>query len=234
MGSDIFEGGPGMILDFLRQYQLDIMLVLSGACIIFSVFVLRSRTLDPDKRQALVLFELASALLLIADRTAYLYRGDPSALGFWMVRISNFLVYFLILVVIYALNMYAITVSVNEAGYRNPPKRLAAARAVLIVGMILVVVSQPTDLYYTFDETNTYQRSPGFIVCYLMPIVTLLLQLSVFVTMRRGVILYRPAAARLHHPASRRGRHPGLHLWHLAHQPHAPVLRPASVPLCAR
>lgn len=50
----------------------------------------------------------------------------------------------------------------------------------IIIGMILVVISQFTGLYYTFDESNTYQRAPGFIVCYLVPIVTLLLQLSVF------------------------------------------------------
>ncbi len=27
--------------------------------------------------------------LLIADRRAYIYRGDPSTLAWWMVRISN-------------------------------------------------------------------------------------------------------------------------------------------------
>ena len=65
----------------------------------------------------------------------------------------------------------------SEGGYTHPPYRLVAARIVLIIGMILVVISQFTGLYYTFDESNTYQRAPGFIVCYLVPIVTLLLQL---------------------------------------------------------
>lgn len=97
------------MLDFLREYQLDIMLALSGACVVISLFAFRSKTLQPAKKRALILFELTSAILLIADRTAYLTRGDPSVMGFWMVRVSNFLVFFRTLVVIYALNMYAST-----------------------------------------------------------------------------------------------------------------------------
>ena len=83
--------------------------------------------------------------------------------------------------------MYAIDLYVSEGNYSKPPQRLVAARVVLIVGMALVVVSQFTGLYYTFDESNTYQRAPGFIVCYMMPIVTLLLQLSVFIANRKDI-----------------------------------------------
>ena len=42
--------------------------------------------------------ELSAMFLLIADRRAYIYRGDVSTLGWWMVRISNFLAFFLLLV----------------------------------------------------------------------------------------------------------------------------------------
>ena len=75
----------------------------------------------------------------------------------------------------------------SKGNYSEPPKRLVAARIVLIVGMILVIISQFTGLYYTFDESNTYQRAPGFIVCYMVPIVTLFLQLSVFITNRKDI-----------------------------------------------
>ena len=37
--------------------------------------------------------EISAMFLLIADRRAYIFRGDTSALGWWMVRISNFLVF---------------------------------------------------------------------------------------------------------------------------------------------
>ena len=50
--------------------------------------------------------ELSAMFLLIADRRAYIYRDDPSTLAWWMVRISNFLVFFLTLLVIYCFNMY--------------------------------------------------------------------------------------------------------------------------------
>ena len=176
-----------MILDLLRAYQLDLMLGLSGACIIISLFVLRSKTIRPAKKRALALFEMGSALLLVTDRTAYLFRGDSSDIGFWMVRVSNFFVFFLTLVIIYAFNMYVIDLYMSEGGYKSPPRRLIAARVALVIGMILVIVSQFTGLYYTFDASNTYQRAPGFIVCYLVPIVVLLLQLSVFIKNRKGI-----------------------------------------------
>ena len=50
--------------------------------------------------------------------------------------------------------------------------------------MALVVISQFTGLYYTFDEMNRYQRAPGFILCYAIPFVILLLQMSVAVQYR--------------------------------------------------
>ena len=132
-----------------------------------------------------MLLEISAMLLMIADRRAYIYRGDPSALGWWMVRISNFLVFFLTLVVIYGFNLYLIDLYTHEGGLEAPPRRLKAARALALAGMAMVVVSQFTGLYYTFDDANLYQRSPGFIVCYLFPLAIMALQISVVVQFRR-------------------------------------------------
>lgn len=106
-----------MALEFFRLYQLDIMLVLSGVCLIIGFFVFISRTLSAQRKRALLLMEVSSSLLLISDRLAYLYRGNPSDMGFWTVRISNFLVFFLTLAIIYAFNMYIIDVYTHEGGY---------------------------------------------------------------------------------------------------------------------
>ncbi|MBR6891192.1 MAG: diguanylate cyclase, partial [Clostridia bacterium] len=80
------------MLDFLKTHQLNIMLFMSGICGILAVLTLMTKTLSSRRRRILALLEAAAMLLLIADRYAYIYRGDPSTLGFWMVRISNFLV----------------------------------------------------------------------------------------------------------------------------------------------
>ncbi|MBR3502941.1 MAG: HD domain-containing protein [Clostridia bacterium] len=167
------------------------MLVLSGICGIMTLFVYLTKTMTKSRKLSLMLLEFSAMLLLISDRRAYIFRGDTSSLGWWMVRISNFLVFFLTLVVLYSFNRYLIDLYTHEGGLDAPPKRLKAASVLMLVGMAMVVVSQFTGFYYTFDEMNRYQRAPGYIVCYLVPMSVLVLQMSVIVQylkrLRRGI-----------------------------------------------
>ncbi len=166
-------------MEFFLQNQADLMMVLSGVCGVMALFVHMTGTMSKARKRILVLLELSAMLLLIADRRAYLYRGDVSTKGWWMVRISNFLVFFLTLAVIYCYNMYLIDLLMHEGRLTAVPKRLKISRILLLIGMVLVVISQFTGLYYTFDEMNRYQRAPGFIICYVIPLSVLILQGSV-------------------------------------------------------
>ena len=155
------------------------MLLLSGICGLMGLLVYLTKSMSKTRKLALMQFEFTSMLLLIADRQAYIYRGDTSTLGWWMVRISNFLVFFLTLAVIYSFNLYLIDLYTHEGGLEKPPKRLRAVKVLALIGMALVIISQFTGLYYTFDEMNRYQRAPGFLISYLIPMAALLLQISV-------------------------------------------------------
>jgi len=77
-------------MEILRQYQADIMLILIGVCGITAVFVYMTNTMSKKRKLILMQLEINAMFLLIADRRAYIFRGDTSALGWWMVRISNF------------------------------------------------------------------------------------------------------------------------------------------------
>ena len=76
-------------MEYLRQYQADIMLLLSGICGLMGLLVYLTKSMSKTRKLALMQFEFTSMLLLIADRQAYIYRGDTSTLGWWMVRIST-------------------------------------------------------------------------------------------------------------------------------------------------
>ena len=95
-------------MELLKSYQADIMLVLAGICGIMVLFVHMTETMSKARRKVLMLLETSAMFLMIADRHAYMSRGDISTWGWWVVRISNFLVFFLTLVTIYALNLYLI------------------------------------------------------------------------------------------------------------------------------
>ena len=172
-------------MEYLREYQTDIMLLLSGICGIIALFVYMTNTISRRRKAAIMVIEISAMLLVISDRRAYIYRGDTSSLGWLMVRLSNFLVFFLTLVVICGFNQYLIDLFTHEGGLEKPPRRLKAANVMLLVGMALVVVSQFTGLYYTFDAQNRYQRAPGFVICYVVPLSVLVLQVSVILQYRK-------------------------------------------------
>ncbi len=150
---------------FLKTYQTNIMLFLSGICGILAFLAMQTKTLSPRRRRVLALLELSAMLLLISDYNAYAFRGDSSQMGYWMVRVSNFLVYFLKLYLCHAVTLYLYDLYENDAKLEKMPRRLIVCEALFSIGVVLLVVSQFTGLYYTFDAQNFYQRSPGNIIC---------------------------------------------------------------------
>ena len=163
------------ILDVLKQNQLDIMLVLEGICFAITVCGLFSHT-SGQKKMALLIMGIASTFLIVADRNAYIFRGDRSEIGYWMVRISNFAVFYLTLLTIQAFNWYLIGILKDKNKGEKTPLMLVVNEGLLLLGVVLLIVSQFTGLYYTFDENNFYQRSDLYFIAYLIPAVVWVLQ----------------------------------------------------------
>ena len=94
------------MMEFLQQFQLSVMLFFSGACGVLIILTQSTKTLTKRRKGALLYMQISAMILLIADRFAYLYRGDESQTGYWMVRVCNFLVYLLSLTLSHAFNQY--------------------------------------------------------------------------------------------------------------------------------
>ena len=167
------------MLEILEQYQQNIMLMLSAVCATVALFVLITKTIPTKRRRLLLSIELAAMFLLMADRFAYHYRGNETRFGWWMVRISNFSVFFLSLVILYIFNLYLRDLFTNEGGIVKLTVRLRLIEILLIAGMILIILSQHFGFYYTFDASNRYQRGSLFYLSYIVPTASMLLQLSV-------------------------------------------------------
>ena len=173
------------MIEFLKAHQLNIMLFLSGICAILTILTLLTRTLSPKRKRILASLEFAAMMLLVADRFAYIYRGDPSELGFWMVRICNFLVYFITLFIPHTITLYLFDLFRNEGKMEKLPRRMYAAEVLYAIGVVLLIIAQFTGLYYTFDENNLYQRAPGNIICYIVPLLITFIQLSLLIQYHR-------------------------------------------------
>jgi len=93
------------LLQVVRIHQINFMLSLGSMCFTIFVFLLLTGN-STKKRKALLVLEFASSLLLFSDRAALIYDGNPSTIGFYMARISNFLLFSLNYVVLSSYSGY--------------------------------------------------------------------------------------------------------------------------------
>ncbi len=165
--------------ELIRANQINIMLLLCGACGMIAILLLLTRFLDARRKWAIFLMEIVAFFLLWFDRLAYIYAGDISNRGYVMVRVSNFFAFFLTSVIVFSFNMYVRSLLIDERGQSIPSRRLDIVGVASVISMLIVVASAFSGLYYYFDENNRYYRGPGFLLAYVIPIVGPLIQYSV-------------------------------------------------------
>lgn len=168
-----------IMLDFLMRHQTDVMLALSSICAMTTFFVFLSGSLAKGRKIALMIMELGGMILLIFEMFSYIYRGDMSELGYWMVRIGNFMTFAMMPVLMAGFSYYLYDLLKNDVGLKKPPRRLRSIYVLVIISEILIVGNIFGKYYYVIDEQNTYHRSWAFMICYVIPLVVLVILLTV-------------------------------------------------------
>ena len=72
------------------------VIIESGFAMFCLLAVLSIRMYDSEERKstkAIIACLITNTVINIADAAAYVYRGDPTEIGYYMVRISNFVVF---------------------------------------------------------------------------------------------------------------------------------------------
>ena len=167
--------------EFLINNQLNIMLGLACICGITGFFSLMTRAWDKKRKLHVALMQFSAMLLLLFDRYAYLYRGKDSVAAYYMVRISNFIVFAATILTVFFFNRYIEVLSINEGGFKRVPRRLIFNDFFCMAGILLLVISQFTGLYYTFNESNQYVRSSLFLLCYIVPVTVPVIDLTIVI-----------------------------------------------------
>ncbi|MBQ4311807.1 MAG: diguanylate cyclase, partial [Oscillospiraceae bacterium] len=171
--------------ELIRAHQLDIMLFLCGACGMLILLLLMTRSITKRRKRDILLMEIMALFLLWSDRLAYIYAGDPSVMGYFMVRISNFMVFFLTPGIAFGFYRYLSGVLTTEGKVSSLPARMKAVGVISVFGMLLAVVSAFTGLYYYFDENNLYHRGRGFLIAYIIPVVAPFIMYTVAIQYRK-------------------------------------------------
>ena len=174
------------MVELLRLHQTDIMYVLSGICGIITVFACITKYPSKKRKFAQLMMALITVILLVSELLGAEYSGVVTVTGYWMVRVCNFLIYLITLLVIYFFNMYLIDLIRVEL--KLPvPRRLKIVARLTLVGVFLVALSPLTGLYYTFDAMNRYQRSALYPISYLFPLISIVLLFTVIVEIRKEI-----------------------------------------------
>ena len=130
-----------------------------------------------EKKKWMHRMQFSASALLLCDGMAYLFEGRPGRLGCWMVHASNFGVFLLVELTLLLFHRY-ICATLLTPEEKRTLKRVQLVRAICWVGVALVVVSQFTGLYYTFDAANVYHRAVGYPISMCLPMLAMLLDAS--------------------------------------------------------
>ena len=168
--------------------QIAFLLFEAVFCFIASIVALFQANQRKSVRFLLTLLNLMAGVILACDSLAYIYCGSSSHIYYVMARLSNGLVYMTSMLI---LSVYAMYVAVRAFGdfsiRRHAPARgrLIACFLLSATGVILVIVSQFTGLYYSFDELNNYRRGPGFLLSLFFPVAVAILVATILVQYRK-------------------------------------------------
>ena len=172
----------------IENHLMQIVILVWGFafCLISAWCMYLSSNYDREKRNCLVCMQFFTAILLLCDALAYVFRGYPGKIGFWMVRISNFTVFFMSYVVLMYFHKY-VSIYLFKEEKRRKLLRVKAGYALAGVGAVLVVISQFTNLYYYFDADNFYHRNSAYILSLIIPVLCMMLDAQMLIQFRKNI-----------------------------------------------
>ena len=130
--------------------------------------------LKQNGRRTLIFIEIFTGFMLLSDALAYIFRGNTSVLGWYMVRFSNFFVYicnfsisfFVCFYVCEFIKQSRLSLTLifhpKTAVKSGIPVQLFIVLFLCLTGICVIIISQFTHLFYYFDENNLYHRNALF------------------------------------------------------------------------
>lgn len=164
--------------------QLAFLLFEAALCFVLTPLYLVSKDPLRVRKIAIVCLNLTCGVMLLCEYLFYKYNGSTSSTDVMIMHFINFSVYMLIVLMLF---FYAMLVFLKLFGRfdfkRDMPcrNRLIAVCGVIATGMILVIVSQFTGIYYYFDSNNMYQRGPLFWLSGVFPTIGAVIVVSVII-----------------------------------------------------
>lgn len=173
---------------FNYHHFINIALLLWGCifCLILSFCLFLSKNYNLQRRNLLLWMQLDTAFLLFSDSLAWYFRGCPGTVGYYMVRISNFLVFAITDIILMVFHKYVCCRLLKKTESKEL-WRVSITYILAGIALALVVITPFTDLYYYFDANNYYHRNSAYILSMLLPLFCMLIDLSLLIQYRKKI-----------------------------------------------
>ena len=128
-------------------------------CMIAITTVFIQREFDKSASYKLIALLTSSFFLMVSDAMAWLFRGNPSEAGYYIVRIANFAAFFFGFLTMPLVAEYITHIIKKRRGIEGLYWKYIEW-ALFIIGTVLLTVNIFHEFIYTFDAENTYYRLP--------------------------------------------------------------------------
>lgn len=179
--------------DYYNIIHICILLSCGLVCCLLAFFARSIQFHSIRKKRTLIELQLGCAVLMIADAVTQIYRGDMSTSGIILYKVGYFFMFALIPISQIFLNAYLVSIYVDSGKIEEVPLHLKMGFIFPTIGLAFIALTPILGLYYYFDAYGVYYRGPWFLLGYLMPFITFVIQL-VFVLLHKTMInsaLYR-------------------------------------------
>lgn len=166
------------------QRFVNVALLLWGGafCLIAVTCLCVSLEYGREKRNDLIWMELVTAVVLFSDAGAWGVQGTPGEMSRFLMYFTNLIVYGGLYLVLLLFHRYVCCYLFEKE--KEVPVRARVVELIGCGGLLLVVVSQFSDLYYYIDAQNVYHRSETFPISMLILLVGMLAELSLLIEYR--------------------------------------------------
>ena len=191
---DRSTGRRGISLVDILSTHVAFLLFEAIFCFLSAILCALKNSRDTKVKSVVTLLNIMAGLLILCDFLGYIYEGRAGSFSTFMVYASNLIVFLLCDLFLAGILIYTSIVLFGGFSLRKEqPCRIRCILTILlsVTGMILVIVSHFTGIYYTIDEMNAYHRGDLFPLSVVIPFLGMMIIVSILLQHRKKTTGYR-------------------------------------------
>lgn len=148
-------------------------------CLLACWCILLDKDSEKEEKLNIFLMQLCGIVLLENDSLAWIFRGKPGTMSYYILQISNTMVFICnySYMMIFTRYMWRILTKPGE----KIIQRVHFIYGLCSFAIILMVLSRIGNFFFYFDENNLYHRGRGYLVTQIIAVIGMAIGISILV-----------------------------------------------------